>query len=55
MECLRMDPPDDPSKFSGFKKKGGRGDGWQENRYGDEQTLTFTNQHDEGIENDFFT
>ena len=54
LECLRMDPPDDPGSFSGFKK-GGRGDGWQENRNKDEQTLTFNNQNDETVDNDLFT
>jgi hypothetical protein len=58
VECLRMDPPDDPSAARGQQAKRGGGygggDGWREDNRGDEQTLTFQHQDEDGA-NDMFT
>jgi len=55
MECLRMDPPEDNGFNHGIlPKKKKFGDGWQENRGGDEQTLTF-NHNEDDLESDLFT
>mmetsp|Transcript_17875 Transcript_17875/g.30373 ORF Transcript_17875/g.30373 Transcript_17875/m.30373 type:complete len:257 (-) Transcript_17875:23-793(-) len=61
IEYLRMDPPDDGTNFAGFKngKKGGKGGngGWQETGTGneDEQTMVFTNNQEDDMDNDLFT
>lgn len=51
-----MDPPEN-SGFGQVKpaKKGRQQDGWQENGNNDEQTLTFTQNQEEEMDNDLFT